>query len=368
VYVAGEEALLYALFSQAKDDDTVDEYDSYSKTSSVVDDAFFISKKAINRSILSGDPNCACAVVNNVTNLIQADLREYLESAFGSSKRLFSFCIADGGETSCQAIFKHAREATTSGSPGKITSADSLPHALSNIALSWSYASKFKQDCLESFDAGFGNQAESRARSMFQQCLLAFDVCVNELNELHVACAKYILVQVRAMYISPHMSVIDSVDFDIAESEFADYQVNDPFMKAFIASLDALIKWIRAIVGQDSVRVFFILLSDYIAIRLERTLFQHTKSKFSILGATQLYQDVSRLVSFIASATEVPVRNKYGRLQELCSIMCVESVAEYLQIYGDSSATKQYKITVAEVKSLLAMRSDLSQESVATLS
>lgn len=365
VYVAGEQALLHALFGEAMRDDTIDESDM-SKTSSIIDDAFFIFKKCMNRSILSTDPNCACAIVNNITNLIQADLREYLETSFGSAKRLFSFCIGDTSDNPCESIFKHRREEQTTPST-RITSADSLPHAMSNIALAWSYVSKFKQDCLESFDESFKDKA--KARSMFQQCLLAFDVCVNELNELHVSCAKYILVQCRAVYISPHISAIDAVDFNITDAGFADFQINDPYMRAFVASLEALIKWIRSLVSPDCVRVFFILLSDYIAIRLERTLFQHSKSKFSILGATQFYQDLARMVSFIASATEVPVRNKYGRLQELASIMCVESVAEYKQIYGDGSTLlKQFKITPAEVKALLSMRSDLSADSVSTIS
>ena len=349
VYVAGEHALMRGLMDQAIADDCVDTDDEFSKTSSVVDDSFFIFKKSIDRSLLTSDPNCACAIVNNITTILQIEFREYLEEAFGNAKRLFNYCLTSllrkdsALDHPMRAVFQQRKE-ELSGGPVTVTrmsSADSLPHAIGNISQASTYIVKFRQDCWERVPG-----------PKFRECLTAFDMLASEFVELHAQAVKYLLQQLRTNYIAPFMSAVDNVNFDINETKYADMQVNDPYMRAFIASLNALVLWVKRVCIQESFGVFVSFLCDYISLRFEKYLLTRSP-RFSALGAAQLYQDISRLVTFFAQNTEAPVRVKFGRLQELCSILCLESVDEYTS-YAFT------RVTSTEAKTILGLRKEFS--------
>ena len=369
LYVSSEHALMSALFARAVRDDFVDTNDASLRYSSVTDDAFYIFKKAYDRCLLTSDANCICAVINNITAILQGQFKEFLEDSFATSKRLFSYIagkVADNLEQPLETLFK-LKASEGSSVPLSMRSSDSLPHVIGNVSLACIYVPRFKTECMNAYNqSGAYKQADKRA--MFHQCVLAFETIGSELSELHVSCTKYFLQQLRGSYISPFIGSLDSVNFDIGEQGFTDMQVNDPFMRAFVASLDKLVHWVREVTITETYRLFSTLLCDYVALRLERSLLQ-TKSTFSLLGATQIYQDVSRLVAFFAQNTEVAVKSKFGRLQELCSILCIESLTEFGHIYpeGCSSHTLlTLKITQKDVRTVLALRKEFCQEAIVT--
>jgi hypothetical protein len=363
VYVSGEQCLMTALISRAINDDSVDTDDLLAMTSSVVDDSFYIFKKAIDRAILTGDQNCACAVLNNITTILQTEYKDFLDTSFVSSKRIFSYCINQFRDmVSMNALGVIYRQRREESNGARITSKDSVPHAIGNIATSYQYVVRFRADCLQSFETVMGGNTSGVA--MFNQCLLMFDSISSEMNDMHVNCIKFLLQQLRGSYIAPFVNVIDNVNFDISDIQFSDYQVNDPYMRAFVASLDSLVRLVESITTGDTFKAFISILCDYVALRMERSLTGHTSSKFSLLGASQFYQDIARLVSFFAQRTEVPVRNKFGKLQELCGILCVESVAEFRQIYSQPGSLK---VSMAEAKNVLSLRSDITTDAISTI-
>jgi hypothetical protein len=293
------------------------------------------------------------------------DLKQFLEESFEASKKLFASYCSGGlvrGAHVLEPLFKLRQDESGPGIARIVRSADSLPHAISNISMTSVYITRFKADCLDGYDRGMSKRSEKRA--MFQQCLGAFDSVVGELGELHQNSLKYLLQQMRNVFITPFVSAIENVDFDINEEGFGEMQVNDPFMKAFIASLDTAVSWAQAALAVDSANPFLSLLCDYLALRLERSIIQ-SRSRFSLLGATQLYQDVARLVTFFSETTEVPVKLKFGRLQELCAILCLESLAEFRQIYGDGQALLTHKISNKDARSILGLRSEFSHDAIA---
>jgi hypothetical protein len=302
-----------------------------------------------------------------------------LDASFSSSKRIFGLSLSKLSSQEPQhplhILYQYQGE-ESQGSTVRISSKDSLPHAVGNIALSTQYITRFKADCLSTFEANpVIKTLGEKSKAMFKQCLLMFDVIAGELNDAHTNCIKFLLQQLRTSFISPFINVIENVDFDIGDSHFADYQVNDPYMRAFVTSLKLLFDLIGKISAPETSKSFMSILCDYIALRLERTLMAvasggGSRSKFSILGATQLYQDVARLVSFFAQNTDIPVRNKFGRLQELTSILCVESIAEFRQIYPVSAGyvVPSLKITVEDARVLLSARSEFKADDISTIS
>jgi len=375
VYVSGEQSLMSALITRALQDDSVDTDDEDTMYTSIVDDSFYIFKKAMDRAILTGDSNSACAVLNNITTTLQTEYKEYLDASFSYSKRIFGVSLgklsAPDSKHPLQILYQCRRDESP-GAMVRIYSKDSLPHAVGNIALTTQYITRFKSDCLVSFESNpVMKTLGEKSKAMFKQCLLMVDVIASELNDVHTNCIKFLLQQLRTSFISPFINVIENVDFDISETQFADYQVNDPYMRAFVTSLKLLLYLINKITTQDTSRSFMSILCDYIALRLERTLMAVAaggggRSKFSILGATQFYQDVARLVSFFAQNTDIPVRIKFGRLQELTSILCVESIAEFRQMYPMSGefVVPALKIKVDDARLLLSARSEFKPDDI----
>jgi hypothetical protein len=83
-----------------------------------------------------------------------------------------------------------------------------------------------------------------------------------------------------------------------------------------------------------------------------------------------MYQDVAKLVAFFAENTEVAVKTKFGRIQELCSLLCLESLSEFAQIYPQgcegAGPLLAARITPADVRALLSLRSEFSHDAIAT--
>ena len=54
---------------------TMDNWEVGQMTSSMVDDVFYIVKKCIGRALSSNSSDCACAMINLATNLLENDFR-----------------------------------------------------------------------------------------------------------------------------------------------------------------------------------------------------------------------------------------------------------------------------------------------------
>ena len=48
--------------------------------SSMIDDTFYVLKKSRDRAVMSGNLNCVCAVINQITHLLESDFIEALRT------------------------------------------------------------------------------------------------------------------------------------------------------------------------------------------------------------------------------------------------------------------------------------------------
>ena len=80
-YVRVEENFLLKSVTKAIEEaDNLDPHDADTKTTTLVDDTFFILLESLKRSIVTCDINAACAVVNNVSTCISNEMKDVFVS------------------------------------------------------------------------------------------------------------------------------------------------------------------------------------------------------------------------------------------------------------------------------------------------
>merc|ERR1719171_2468924 len=82
---------------------------------------------------------------------------------------------------------------------------------------------------------------------------------------------------------------LDALDYQIAESQYADFQVNDPFARGFISQASIIHQHLRTVLNTSSCEDIMQHMAEQTCRRIENTIL---KKKFSLFGALQFDTDV----------------------------------------------------------------------------
>ncbi len=108
--------------------------------------------------------------------------------------------------------------------------------------------------------------------------------------------------------------------------------------------------------------LFVELLSEDIAQHMERVVFQ---LKFSQLGALQFDKDVRALIAQVTSASQWPVRDKFGKIIQVSSLVNVDTVQDAVEFWGSGSQGKvAWRLTPIEVRRVLGLRAEFKSEEI----
>eukprot|EP00164_Ancoracysta_twista_P007953 GFYU01011402.1.p1 GENE.GFYU01011402.1~~GFYU01011402.1.p1 ORF type:complete len:148 (-),score=50.21 GFYU01011402.1:49-492(-) len=144
--------------------------------------------------------------------------------------------------------------------------------------------------------------------------------------------------------------------------EYAENEVNDPFVQKFIAGFEKKLKPFQNSFTDGNFDALAQLLIKFTANHLETVVM---KKRFNQLGGLQFDKDVRSLVSYLTTVSTSTVRDKFARLTQIALLLNLEKVHEVLEYWDDSSMT--WRLTKAEVKRVLALRSDFSSSSIQKL-
>merc|ERR1719188_2305582 len=115
------------------------------------------------------------------------------------------------------------------------------------------------------------------------------------------------------------------LDYNIDDAQYEDFQVNDPFAKAFNAQTEVIYQHVKAVINPISCEEIMQELASRIVKRLEK---EALSKSFSLLGALQFESDVRVLCSFFTNVSEQALRHKFARLFEMASVLSLESMEE----------------------------------------
>jgi hypothetical protein len=346
--------LLQSITKACAENDSLDP-DPEIYTTTLVDEAFYVLLECVNRAVDSGDINFVCAIINFVNQAIEGDIKVALDNNLKESKRLYGAWVSHftnlaappKGESPLASLFVDQE-----GKPRiNMTAANSWPHSLNNLQQCIEYMDTLKAKSEEAFEEGFPGEAFKDRRVKFQHTITTMDSTKQDLEKLHTEGCKHGL-QMFKVHLSKTIEPIDALNYQINESQYADYQVNDPFVKGFISQANIIHQHLKSVLNTTSCEDIMQHMADQTCRRIENTAL---KKKFSLFGALQFDTDVRGLCSFFTGVSEQALRHKFSRLLEMSTLLNLENATELREMYSEM---RTWRLTAEEIRKLLGSRVD----------
>ncbi|CAI9117125.1 OLC1v1018466C1 [Oldenlandia corymbosa var. corymbosa] len=317
----------------------IDEHVPDSLTTSMVDDVFYVLQSCCRRSISTSNINSVVAVLSNAVSLLGSEYNDALQQKMRESNigaRLFL-----GGS----AVQKTGVEITT---------------ALNDMDVSSEYAVKLRHEIEEQCAEVFPTPAD---RERIKSCLSELNEMSSNFNKALSVWMEQLLAAV-APRIRPVLDNVATISYELSEAEYADNEVNDPWVQRLLHAVEANVAWLQSLMTANNYDMFVHMVIDFIVKRLEVIMMQ---KRFSQLGGLQLDRDARALVTHFSSMTQRTVRDKFARLTQMATILNLEKVSEILDFWGENSGPMTWRLTPAEVRRVLGLRVDFKPEAIAAL-
>ncbi|KAI9002120.1 COG4 transport protein-domain-containing protein [Hyaloraphidium curvatum] len=311
----------------------IDEYERGNATSSCVDDVFYILKKSSARIISTADPDSLCAMINVFGQVLEADyinaFQKQLSTAFPSletsDSKIGFMVILNNVDVSCDYLAKLGQEldrdiARALGSTF-VANQQKIESCISN---------------LEDSGTGFRQTLKSWLENFFNQAL---NPRIKTLLQESYKFAKYVLT----------------------EEEYAEEDRLDAFAKRVTSGLDKIMDITRQTFTDANNLHVMNLSVEYVAKEWERHIFH--SAKFNPLGAIRFDKDLRSITAYFTSRSQVLVRDKFARLSQMSTLLNLEKLTEIYDIWG----TVTWRLTVSEVRKVLALRVDASVDAIARI-
>ncbi|CAE8691685.1 unnamed protein product, partial [Polarella glacialis] len=354
--------LLQSVEKAITETDSLDPRDPDQLTTTLVDDAFFILRESMMRSITTCDVNAVCAVVNNVNGVVSGEFRQALLSNLAESRRIYSNWVTHPKNLAAPAKGEHPLASLFLDQEGRLrsplTSALSWPHSLNNLHQSLDNLDRLKESIEEAFEEYFPSDGPDKdKRVMFQHCVAAFAAAKGDLESLHANQCKEGLNMLK-IHLRPMLDPLNTLDYNISEAQYADCQVNDPFAKAFNSQAEVIHQHAKAVLNPASAEEIMQQMAEQTCRRIEKAALS---KRFSLFGALQFESDVRAICSFFTNVSEQALRHKFARLFEMSSLLNLEGVDELREM---SSEIRTWRLAPDEIRKLLHSRSDFDASEV----
>jgi len=329
-------------------------------TSSMVDDVFYILMTCARRTTSTGSVQCACAGLNHVNNLLANEFREALAAGLkGAAAKLLSAAPDDatmGGAGGGAGGGGGGDASASFAAPGV---AAAVATAFNNADVSAEYVLKLKRDLEDLAEAFPGSAERERVRGCLhdmQETSALFRQMVGKALEELAAAA---LQRVRGA-----LEALGACTYTLTEATYSENEVEDVWVQRVLATATALLEWAKPLLTARNHEALVHTFTDALVARVEATALQ---KKFNQLGGLQLDRELRTLTSGMAALTQRSVRDKFARLTQIATILNLESVAEMLDYWGDQAGPMNWRLTPAEVRKVLALRTEFHAEAIAAL-
>ncbi|KAB2077940.1 hypothetical protein ES319_A06G127600v1 [Gossypium barbadense] len=317
----------------------IDEHVSDSLTTSMVDDVFYVLQSCLRRAISTSNISSVVAVLSGASSLLNNEYYEALQLKLREPNLGAKLILGGDG------VQKTGTEIAT---------------ALNNIDLSSEYVLKLKHEIEEQCAEVFPAPVE---REKVKFCLSELADLSNTFRQALNAGMEQLVATVTPRF-RPVLDSVATICYELSESEYADNEVNDPWLQRLLHAVEINVAWLQPLMTGNNYDAFVHLVLDFIVKRLEVIM---TQKRFSQLGGLQLDRDTRALVSHFSGMTQKTVRDKFARLTQMAAILNLEKVSEILDFWGENSGPMTWRLTSAEVRRVLSLRVDFKPEAIAAL-
>lgn len=357
-YVQVENSFLQQSVEKAvRETDTLDPMDPDQFTTTLVDDVFFILQQSLLRATSTFEVQAVGATLNCVSDAVGEQLVNALQKNLTDSKRTYSNWVSHAKNIAMPPAGQNPLLSLFTDAEGKIrpnlSSAQSWPHSLNNLQQCLEYLDKLKEATEAAFEESFPHDGPDKDKLPMLHNLLsmALDEKKQELVAMHVNNCKDGVTMFLG-HLRPSLEPLGRLDYNIDEALYSDFQVNDPFAKAFNSATEMIYQHIKLVINPVSCEEIMQELAARIVKRLEK---EALSKRFSLLGALQFESDIRVLCSFFTSVSEQASRHKWARLFEMASLLTLESVDELRELLGE---VRHWKLTPEETRKLIDCRVD----------
>ncbi|KDP28412.1 hypothetical protein JCGZ_14183 [Jatropha curcas] len=358
----------------------IDEHVPDSLTTSTVDDVFYVLQSCLRRAISTSNISSVIAVLSGASSLLSNEYHEALQQKMREPNLAGKLFLGGVG------VQKTGTEIAT---------------ALNNMDVSSEYVLKLKHEIEEQCAEGIildvqGVLSSSEVTvvifrgspSLLNMSHISWDTvrlgkvfpapadrekvksCLSELGDMSNTFKQALNVGMEQLVatvtprIRPVLDGVATISYELSEVEYADNEVNDPWVQRLLHSVETNVSWLQSLMTANNYDSFVHLVIDFIVKRLEVIMMQ---KRFSQLGGLQLDRDIRALVSHFSSMTQRTVRDKFARLTQMATILNLEKVSEILDFWGENSGPMTWRLTPAEVRRVLGLRIDFKPEAIAAL-
>eukprot|EP00731_Ephydatia_muelleri_P026667 Em0018g767a len=319
-------------------------------TSSMADDAFFVLQKSIRRALSSCSVDGACAMLNHASSLLLTDYKNVLQ---------LKLKIASSSGLDFQSMLQGRLQARSSLGNIDSNKLDSLI-ALNNIEIVIGNIDTLAKELQAECSKLFSQSGEPRGNKL-EPCLADLSSASTTFKQMKKSGMSKLVEICVVPRLKVCTDVIPTVSHVLSEEDLVNFEVNDPFVQQLISCLDGILNELK---GSLLVQVFEQVVIDVageLALLFEAQLFKCT---FNQLGGVQLDRELRTLVAYISSLTQWPVRDKFSRLQQVVTILTLETLGEILDYWGSNAGPMIWRLSTSEVRRVLHLRVDFKADDV----
>lgn len=299
-----------------------------------------------------------CAVINNAASTLEQDFVPALKSTLKA------------GYPSGYIDLAHAYNAfQTSIQQGKLQTNDN-EHARTNFIVQLNNAD-VSTEFIETLTNSITDEIKGALPRITAKEIGLVESCMSGMKSVRdtlKAIVDFGLQQLRASAIKPRLHTwVDqfiALNHTMTDDELGTYEAGETFAQMLIHHLDGLLKSFENVMSSRNYDALVGLVAGDLTLRLERAI---KKSTFNRIGGLVLDQEVRAISSFLATATSWSVRDKMIRLTQIATLLNLEKLAEVQDYWDPNEGETTWRLTVSEVRQILALRIDFKMEEIKRL-
>lgn len=313
-----------------------------------------ISRRSIETQSVDG----ICAVINNAVSSLERDYISALKSSFKAG-------YPSGFIDLAQAY----NAFQTSIQQGKLQTSDN-EQARTSFIIQLNNAD-MSTDFIETLTTSIIDEIKLTLPRITAKEIGLVESCMSGMKSVRdtlKAVVDFGLQQLRATAIKPRLHTwIDqfiALNHTMSDEELGAYEAGETFAQMLIHQLDTLLKSFVHIMNSRNYDALVSLVASDLTTRLERAI---KKSSFNRIGGLVLDQEVRAISSYLATATSWSVRDKMIRLTQIATLLNLEKLSEVQDYWDPNEGETAWRLTVSEVRFILALRTDFKMEEIKRL-
>lgn len=361
-YVTLENKFLQSSVEKAlQEADMLDPDDQDRLITTLVDDTFFILNESLNRAVSTYEVQAVGATLNCVSDVFGDESQGLVVRALlgnlSTSEKSYSNWVSHAKNIATPDLVKHPLYALFTDYENNLrpnlNAASSWPHSLNNLQQCLEFMDDLKATMENRFEETFPPDGPDKDKLPMLHNLLnmALDEKRKDLEKLHIQhCKKGVTMFFR--HLRPALDPLSKLDYNVDDSMYADFQVNDPFAKAFNQQTEVIYRHIKVVINPASCEEMMQELASKIVSRVEKEV---ASKRFSLLGALQFESDVRILCSFFTTVSEQALRHKFARLFDMARVLSLDNVDELRELFSELGSLK---LSPEEIRKLIESRVD----------